>query len=149
MRRMSKEIHKRSYDAAVKELSELMENREMLESELEAVDSKILKLQWAVRGVGNLCNANPETEYPHLFPESASPDIGFTDAIREVLQTEPGEEFFTPVNVRTVLEHRGFDLKKYKNPLASIHTILKRLEKSGQARTRVMEGKVRYTGVRK
>src|ERR1044072_678628 len=67
MRRMSKEIHKRSYDAAVKELSELMENREMLESELEAVDSKILKLQWAVRGVGNLCNANPETEYPHLF----------------------------------------------------------------------------------
>ena len=39
---------------------------------------------------------------------------------------------YTPVEVRNALRDRGFKIEQYKNPLASIHTILKRLVKSGE-----------------
>jgi len=38
----------------------------------------------------------------------------------------------SPVQVRNRLRAGGFDLKGYKNPLATIHTILKRLVKAGE-----------------
>jgi hypothetical protein len=141
------EIHEKSYEAAIQELSELMEMREELESKLETVEHMITRAKWAVRGISYLTSANPETEYPHLFPEVVTPDVGFTDAIREVLQEEPGVKYSAPVHVRNALELRGFNIKKYKNPLASIHTILKRLEKSGEAKTIERDGRLMYTGV--
>jgi DNA-binding PadR family transcriptional regulator len=144
---MSKEIHRKSYEAAIEELSELAEKREELENLLDAVDSELARIKWAVKGIANLCDAHPEKEYPHLFPEDVSPDVGFTDAIREILNADAGFTYHSPVSVRNVLEKNGFDLKKYKNPLASIHTILKRLVKQGQAKSRVIDGKVGYTGI--
>jgi hypothetical protein len=147
---MSKEIHKKSYDAAIQELSDLMEVHEDLENQLSKVESQIYRVKSAVMGVAGLCGAQPDIEYPHLFPERlTNEDIGFTDAIREVLQEDPGGRYFSPIYMRDALKMNGFNITKYKNPLASIHTILKRLQTRGEARTKVMDGKVWYTGVRK
>jgi len=40
----------------------------------------------------------------------------------------------TPTDVRQRLQSIGFDLSKYANDLAAIHTILKRLNESGELR---------------
>ena len=40
----------------------------------------------------------------------------------------------TPADVRQRLQSIGFDLSKYANDLAAIHTILKRLNESGELR---------------
>jgi hypothetical protein len=53
---------------------------------------------------------------------------GFTDAIRKVLQSANGEAM-TATEVKDALPGVGFPLSGYSNPLASVHTILKRLGK--------------------
>lgn len=58
--------------------------------------------------------------------------LGLTDAIREVLKTS-GTDYLSPTDVRDKLQKSGYDASKQANVLASIHTILKRLEASGEA----------------
>lgn len=120
--------YKRSYKAAIEELTKLMEEYEELESQMEALRKRISVVRSGVVGLAGLCGATPGKEYPHLFPHTIRTDVGFTDAIRAVLKSKGMHYGFTPVAVRDALNEAGFDLGKYKNPLASIHTILKRLE---------------------
>jgi hypothetical protein len=63
--------------------------------------------------------------------------MGLTDACREILKAS--KEPMTPTEVRDVLIKMGYDLKKYKNALASIHTILKRLGSSSGVWTTVRQ----------
>jgi hypothetical protein len=46
----------------------------------------------------------------------------------------------TAIEVRDRLASIGLDLTKYSNPLASIHTVLKRMRASGEAVERDREG---------
>jgi hypothetical protein len=57
--------------------------------------------------------------------------LGLTDAIRLVMRTGVP---MTPNEVRERLQGIGFDLGKYANDLAAVHTILKRLNSSGELR---------------
>ena len=56
---------------------------------------------------------------------------GLTDACRSVLRATLGG--LTPLEVKAGLETMGLDLSTYSNPLASIHAVLKRLVKAGEA----------------
>ena len=53
---------------------------------------------------------------------------GLTDACRVVLKNAGTP--VTPTEVRDRLESIGFDLAKYSNSLAAVHTVLKRLNES-------------------
>ena len=59
--------------------------------------------------------------------------MGITDAIRKSLSKRQGK-FFSPTAVRTILKKDEFpiDSDTYSNPLAVIHTTLKRLLKQGE-----------------
>ena len=57
--------------------------------------------------------------------------LGLTDACRMVLRN--GQPM-TPVDVRDRLLAIGIDVSKYANDLAAVHTILKRLNASGELR---------------
>ena len=57
--------------------------------------------------------------------------LGLTDAIRLALR---GGVPMTPVEVRDRLKAIGFDVSKYVNDLAAVHTILKRLNATGELR---------------
>jgi hypothetical protein len=57
--------------------------------------------------------------------------FGLTDACRLVLQNAPAP--LTAVGIRDRLQQIGFDLDRYANPLAAIHTTLKRMTESGEA----------------
>ena len=142
---MTEMTYKKSLDAALKELSDLMEQREEMEVALEKVDDRITGLQMTVDSLSGLLNIDPKEKYPHLFPDEISPDVGFTDAVRDVLRSAPGHIHMTPVEVRNRLIEKKFNLRKYKNALASIHTILKRLYEMGEVTSLNMdEGKRIY-----
>jgi hypothetical protein len=115
----------------MEDLSDLLQKKESLEDRLQEVIERIATVREAAWGMKDLSGIDPDKEYPHLFSTEAIPDVGFTDAIREVFRARPGVGL-TPVGVRNKLKERGFKLENYTNPLASIHTILKRLEKQDE-----------------
>ena len=62
----------------------------------------------------------------------ASPSSGLTDAVRSILAK--AREPLTASEIRGRLIEMGFDMKSYSNPLATIHTILRRLTESDEVR---------------
>lgn len=90
-----------------------------LEQRVE-LDSRIARLAQAIGHLTRLCGLEPTIPW------------GLTDACRMVLKAAGHP--LTAVEVRAQLEALGFDLTRYTNDLAAIHTILKRLTGSGEAR---------------
>ncbi len=132
-------------NAAITELTSLMGESEDLESRHAETKERIAKLRKGIAGISLLAGEDWQIikgSNPHLFPDSIPPDIGMTDAVRKVMQSK--EEFFSPVAVRTELQKSGYDLAHYKNVLASIHTILKRLTEAGEVRTDIVEDRTVY-----
>lgn len=130
------EVYKQTFDTAIKELSDLMEEREELDTRREELNARIAQVRRGVLALSPLVGEEPqgvENKYPHLFPDLITPDTGLTDAVREVLKSHG--TFLTPINVRRGLQGIGFITDKYKNILASIHTILKRLAEAGEVET--------------
>jgi hypothetical protein len=143
---MTENIHHQSLNAAVSEATELLKQREKLEEQIDKLDKRIGELLWAIRGIAPLCGIDDEAKaYPYLFADEIEPEIGFTDAVRKVMHTPP-LEFLSPIQVRDRLIETGFNLDKYTNPMASIHTILKRLVRSGQVDETDEEGRMYYMG---
>src|SRR5580700_5808640 len=68
---------------------------------------------------------------------------GFTDSVRNVLRNIPSQAV-TARKVRDLLRGAGFDLSSYTNPLASIHTILKRLAEREEVVAGESNGEVHY-----
>jgi hypothetical protein len=138
--------YKQSYDVAMEELAELMAEREEIESRRDRIEWRISRLRDAIIGIGSLCNKSSyeiARERPELFPDNAPSDVGFTDAIRNVFR-ESRDAFFSPIDIRDYLDFSPFDISKYKNVLASIHSILKRLHKKGEIVEGTRDGKVVY-----
>jgi hypothetical protein len=141
---MTENAYRDAIDAAIQELSELMKKEEELREELEQVEERTSRLRLAVYAMSEVSGIPAEYERPELFPEFIAADTGFTDAIRQVIvNTYP--QFVTPVSLRDALQKRGFDIAKYSNPLASIHTILKRLRDKGEVEEHADDtGKMMY-----
>jgi hypothetical protein len=138
-------------DSAIKELTDLMEQREKLDEKREALHERIVKLRRAVRGLASLCDVEDiEEEHRSLFPDefADNTDVGLTDAIRQVLSSHE-EAFLSPVFIRDRLADVGFDITTHKNILASIHTVLKRLQRQGEATPIIREGRTAYRWVPK
>jgi hypothetical protein len=110
--------------AAIKEYEELALQRRQ-------IDDRLAQLAQTIGTLNKL-----------LGYESTVP-LGLTDAIRIVMR---GGVPMTPIEVRDRLKAIGFDVSKYANDLAAVHTILKRLNESGELRFIPREpGKHQYT----
>jgi hypothetical protein len=98
--------------AAIKEYEALGQQR-------RDVDDRLAQLAQTITTLSRLVGLTPTVP------------LGLTDAIRLVMRSGVP---MTPVEVRDRLLGMGFDLEKYANDLAAIHTILKRLNASGELR---------------
>jgi hypothetical protein len=103
----------RALDAACREWEALARQRADLEERLTQLTETIGMLS-------KLCGLTPKLTW------------GLTEACRAVLRNAANP--MTPVEVRNRLAAIGFDLSQYSNELASIHTVLKRLHRSGELR---------------
>jgi hypothetical protein len=108
---MSKDEYRRALDAAVREYEKLF-------AEQAALESRLAQLKHSIAALTKLCGYEPTVA------------LGLTDACRLVLRnaTQP----LTALDVRDRLASIGVDLEKHSNPLASIHTVLKRLHDAGE-----------------
>jgi hypothetical protein len=110
---MSKDDYRRALDAAVREYEALISQQ----TELEA---RIAQLRHSIAALTKLCG------YESTVP------LGLTEACRLVLRNADAP--LTALEIRDRLKAIGVDLDKYSNPLASIHTILKRMRDGGEVK---------------
>ena len=121
----------KSYDRALyeakQEVARLLVRR-------QTIDRKVARLQAVITDLQNLSaellRKDRERSIDRVIKTHLT--MGITDLSREILK----ETFFpmTAGQVREKLEARKLDLSRYQNPLAVIHTVLKRLVKNGEVR---------------
>lgn len=115
--------YRKALDAACREYEELGRQRVVL-------DARLAQL---AQSIGTLMR---------LLGFAAAMPWGLTDACRTVLRNAGVP--LSPTEVRDRLELIGVDLTKYSNELAAIHTVLRRLNDSGEARFVSAPGKHLY-----
>jgi len=107
------EDYRRALDAATREYEELGARR-------RDIDQRLAELGQTIGTLTRLLGLTPTVPY------------GLTDAIRLVVRGAGVP--MTPTDVRDRLVGIGFDMSKYANELAAVHTILKRLNDGGEVR---------------
>jgi hypothetical protein len=104
-----------------KALGELLHQREELAT-------KIAKQQTRVAALASLC------EHSEEVGEITEMDLGgLTNACRTAFRVA-GNRGLMPTEVRSALEQLRFPIRSHKNILASIHTVIRRLEHAGEVR---------------
>ena len=117
-------------------LGKLVAKREKLNQEISRVSDLVV------------ANANflPEEEKAdqlEQLEQLVAEPPGFTESVRNIMKANAIHPA-TALQVREMMAKDGFDLRAYSNPLASIHTILKRLAERGEVTTSVNDGQTYY-----
>src|SRR6185436_17689169 len=110
---MTHDDYRKALAAASREYEALGEKR-------REIDQRLAELAQTIGTLSRLCGLTPTVP------------MGLTDAIRLVVRGTGVP--MTPMEVRDRLHAIGFDVSKYTNELAAVHTILKRLNRSGEVR---------------
>ena len=110
---MTHEDYRRALESATREYEEFGAKR-------QAIDKRLAELAQTIGTLSRLIGLTPTVP------------LGLTDAVRLVVRGAGVP--MTPVEVRDRLHGIGFDVSKYSNDLAAVHTILKRLNESGELR---------------
>jgi hypothetical protein len=135
---MTKSDYQKAYEAAEKELTELLQLQEQIEK-------RILGLRQTVSSLGVLCKQEDVDFEPGTLAGTLIDRMGITyDVLAIVNGARMG---LTPTQVRDRLKEIGYDLTKYSNPLSTIHVVLNRLEESRKIRSRTLQGKKYYVRI--
>ena len=110
---MTHDDYRRALDAASREYEALGRKR-------RDIDQRLAELAQSMATLSRLLGLTPTVP------------LGLTDAVRLVVRG--GGVPMTPIEVRDRLVSVGFDVSKYVNDLAAVHTILKRLNEAGELR---------------
>jgi len=118
------------YRKAKEERARILGEKQQLLREIENRDQQLAALGQTMRAIAPLAGEQP----PDPSEDCDSPPGGMTDSIRAILNRS--HEALTASEVRESLESIGFDMKSYSNPLATIHTVLRRLTEAGEVETK-------------
>jgi hypothetical protein len=151
---MTENYYEKALDAARTELTELLRQNEEIEKRIARLRQTIASLS-ALREESEVAeDIDDQVRIPGAVDAFARDiartrdmvygrTIGFSDAVREVLKAGGG--YMTPAQVKDGLIRMGIDLEaKYSNPLAVIHTTLKRWEASGEVSVAQIGDKTSY-----
>ena len=120
------DYHRTLYKAQ-QDLARLLVKRQQL-------DQKIARRHAVVTNLQNLCAEMNQKTFDQRVDRVIKKDLktGITQSARVILE----ETFFpmTPSELLRSIEARKYNLTRYANPLAVIHTVLKRLLQSGEVR---------------
>src|SRR5947208_2867844 len=104
---MAESKYEEALDLARKELMDCVLQQ-------EAIDQKVAKLRHTIAALELSCGLQPTNTF------------GITDAVLDVLRIHSGRSL-QPTAIKLALDGVGYDFSRYQNPLAVIHTTLKRL----------------------
>jgi len=103
---------------------------EQLGTERRRIDDRLAQLAQTIVMLSRLVGLEPSVPF------------GLTDACRLVYRNAGIP--LSPTDVRERLRAIGFDLSNYSNEMAAIHTVLRRLNESGELRAMAVPGKQIY-----
>jgi len=103
---------------------------EQLGNERRRIDDRLAQLTQTITTLSRLVGLEPTIPF------------GLTDACRLVYRNAGIP--LSPTEVRERLRAIGFDLSGYSNDMAAIHTVLRRLNESGELRAMAVPGKQIY-----
>ncbi len=109
-------------------LRDLVDERESWSRKRDDAERELLRLSELIRSTIKMLSPEQRSrcDCEVLLERIEERPLGLTVVIRRALSAE--KEWLTPTEIRTYLKGIGFDLEKYKaNPLASIHTTLRRM----------------------
>ena len=118
-----------------------------VERELDELERRRAELD---RAIGRLRRIAASLRHPNEAPDGAAPRApsgppSLTNYCRAVLRASAPQRL-TPREVRHLLAQSGFDTDQYANPMAAIHTVLKRLVQQQEAVAFMdQDGERRYT----
>src|SRR5215470_18153154 len=122
--------YKAELECERKLLAELVRDR-------EALATRIAKQQTRVAALAALCEASEEID------DMTEMELGgLTNACRTAFRAA-GNRGLVPTEVRGALERLRFPTHTHKNILASIHTVIRRLEEAGEIRRAIHD---KYAG---
>lgn len=117
----------KAYEQVSRELKSALEERERLDKKIITTRQTLAALAASCEQQGVEIQQSPEAEY--LLENSPLPD-----EILSVLKAAyPG--YHRATIIKEKLEQLGHDMRRYQNPLATIHMILKRQIESGKVET--------------
>jgi hypothetical protein len=102
-------------------LVEAIEALEQLRRERQQLDIRIAKMEQVVAALRSVSERD----------EDVAATTGFTDAVRSVLKGA-SERGVSPTEIREGMLALGLELSRYSQPLATIHVVLKRLQRNGE-----------------
>jgi hypothetical protein len=117
------------YNNAKAELQRVRDEKAEMQGAIAERDKQIDALIQTLNALGKLVGE----EFVAPRDGELEPPAGMTDSIRTILTQEDAP--LTASEIRDRLEAKGFDIKSYSNPMANIHTILRRLTESGEVET--------------
>jgi len=131
---MTSDHYQKAFEAAIAELAVLSAEYETFVKKEEALEDRMNKIRLAAISLAELANLDLqqiEEKYPDLKAGiAAGPRIGITDAVRQVLAAS--NEMLTPIKIRDGVFQLSPSIAGHKNPLASIHAVIRRLIDSDQ-----------------
>ncbi len=131
--------YRKAYEAAQRELLELISEQERIERRLVTVRKSIQTLAALCESKGE--EVSPSAEAAYLLEHST-----LADEIRIIVKAQY-PDWSRPHEIKGELERLGHDLTKYSNPQATIQMVLKRLVESGEVCEMIdREGKKIYRG---
>lgn len=116
------ESYKSALGSARNELGQLADQR-------DGIDRRMNQLKKIIESLLPLVEDEATEDQgasPALGGEATDSDLGITAAIRRVFMVYH-KETLTPLEVREALRRLGWDLTRHTNPMATIHSVLKRL----------------------
>jgi len=131
------------HDQLIQKRDEIDAKQADLDTERETLEKRILQLQQTITSLSELVG---ETHLQRKLSRTLTLRINnltLANAIRKVLQS--ANKYWTPIEVRDMLQLQGYQMSEYSNALASIHAVLKRLRDSDEAlRIAGADGKAMY-----
>src|SRR5689334_12237133 len=138
---MAEGPYQNAFESAVAELTDLYIQRDAKQTEIDALDGRIERVRQGALGLAALVELNFDElkrDYPRLFSDAHDPRIGITEAVRLALQN--GMEKLTPVEIKDRVLGLSPAVAGHKNPMASIHAVLRRLVDTDVVLMADMEG---------
>jgi hypothetical protein len=127
-------------DRYLQDLRAAEKKLEVLEARREELDLKMAVLRKEIIHLGALTHMDEARDI--------LADIGLSEMCETVMRWAGSP--LTPVKTKQLLADFGYDIERHSNPLASIHTTLKRMMKAGKLKVvRLNDGSIGYARVPK
>ena len=121
-------------------------------SEQQRINSEIKSVKEMMKASFNMMPDDERQKFSAIVKQAVNTLVtqerGLTEAIRVLLESNR-RRWFSAVNVRDKLIESGFDFSTYtSNPLASVHTVLKRLKREEVKTRELLPGNKEYRWIK-